>query len=195
MLRITAYADRLEKDLETLDWPESIKKLQRDWIGRSAGAEVDFYIGSRPAYAAWKADSRRLGLSAQAGRRCAADLHDSARHAVRGNVHGDRAGASVCRAADHAGAEAAVEDYCASAAQERPRPQEDKEKTGVFTGSYAINPVNGQEVPIWIADYVLISYGTGAIMAVPAHDTRDFEFANVQDPDHRGGRSRRCRGR
>ena len=205
MLRITAYADRLENDLDRLDWSESIKALQRNWIGRSTGAEVDFFIGTP------RSDKRRAArgprvqslarrprgrrFSAQARRRRAADLHHPARHALRRHLHGARAGASVRRAADDAGEQAeAVRAYCEQAARKSDLDRTDlaKEKTGVFTGSYAVNPVNGRPVPIWVADYVLISYGTGAIMAVPAHDTRDFEFAQKFEPaDRGGGRSQR----
>ena len=125
-------------------------------------------------------DSREDRLSAQARRRRASHLHDAARHAVRRDVHGDRAGASVRRAAHNAEQNAAKSKRIARQAARKSdldRTELAKEKTGVFTGSYAINPVNGEPMPIWVADYVLISYGTGAIMAVPAHDERDFEFA------------------
>jgi leucyl-tRNA synthetase len=163
-----------------LDWSEGIKKLQRDWIGRSTGAEVDFFIGpgGESGVDSWKAERARA-VSPQTRRRGAADLHHASRHAVRRHLHGDRAGASVRRAADDAAQKQAVERLLQKAAgkSDLERTELAKEKTGVFTGSYAINPVNGEEVPIWIADYVLISYGTGAIMAVPAHDERDYEFA------------------
>ncbi len=96
MLRITAYADRLEDDLAALDWSDGIKKLQSDWIGRSTGAEVDFFIGAPGDYAPWKASRQRGGFPRKAERRRAAHLHDAARHAVRGHVHGDRARTSVC---------------------------------------------------------------------------------------------------
>jgi len=178
MLRITAYADRLEKDLDTLRWPESIKQMQRDWIGRSVGAEVDFYIGDRSRYAAWRAARSRSGYP----RKPADDvlrIYTPRPDTLFGATY-------MVIAPEHPFVErfttreqkAAVEAYCARAAARSDRErQEDKEKTGVFTGSCAVNPVNDQEVPIWISDYVLITYGTGAIMAVPAHDTRDFEFA------------------
>jgi leucyl-tRNA synthetase len=178
MLRITAYADRLEKDLDGLNWPESIKQMQRDWIGRSTGAEVDFYIGDRTAYQAWRAGRAKSGFPRNAGDEVLR-IYTTRPDTLFGATY-------MVIAPEHPFVErlttpdqkAAVEAYCARAAARSDRErQEDKEKTGVFTGSTAVNPVNGQEVPIWISDYVLISYGTGAIMAVPAHDTRDFEFA------------------
>jgi leucyl-tRNA synthetase len=180
MLRITAYADRLERDLETLQWPESIKQMQRDWIGRSVGAEVDFYIGSRAEVATWKAGRRQTGYPRRAGEdvlriyTTRPDTLFGATYMVIAPEH------PFVHRLTTPEQRAAVEAYCARAAARSDRErQEDKEKTGVFTGSYAVNPVNDQEVPIWIADYVLISYGTGAIMAVPAHDTRDYEFAEL----------------
>ncbi len=204
MLRITAYADRLEKDLEQVDWPESIKKLQRNWIGRSTGAEVDFFIGAElnaggkptPAeFEAWKSAPYEERLSGQAGGRRAAHLHDAARHALRRDLHGHRAGASARRAADDARQCAAGERLLRARRRARAisiAPSWPRNKTGVFTGSFAINPVNGEPMPIWIADYVLASYGTGAIMAVPAHDERDFEFAQaVRAADRAGRRSGR----
>ena len=192
MLRITAYADRLEKDLEGLDWSEGIKALQRNWIGRSTGAEVDFFIGEADARAprvagaefeAGKARSRESRLSAQARRRRPPHLHHAARYALRRDLHGDRARASVRRAADDARASKRREGVLRSSRpQERPRPHRARQgKDGRVHRRYAINPVNGEPMPIWVADYVLISYGTGAIMAVPAHDERDFEFAKQFD--------------
>jgi leucyl-tRNA synthetase len=179
MLRITAYADRLEKDLEGLDWSEGIKKLQRDWIGRSTGAEVDFYIGDADKFDAWKEMRSRSGYP----RKPAEDvlrIYTTRPDTLFGATY-------MVIAPEHPFVErlttpeqkSAVEGYVAKAASksDRERQEETKHKTGVFTGSYALNPVNGAQVPIWIADYVLISYGTGAIMAVPAHDERDFEFA------------------
>ena len=180
MLRITAYADRLERDLETLQWPESIKQMQRDWIGRSVGADVDFYIGPRAEYADWKANRARDGYPRKPGDEVLRiyttrpDTLFGATYMVVAPEH------PFVQRLTTPGQQAAVEAYCARAAARSDRErQEDKEKTGVFTGSYAINPVNDEEVPVWIADYVLITYGTGAIMAVPAHDTRDFEFAEL----------------
>lgn len=179
MLRITAYADRLENDLEGLDWSEGIKKLQRDWIGRSTGAEVDFYIGSADSFKTWAASRASSGFSETAGDDCLRiyttrpDTLFGATYMVIAPEH-----PAVERLTTAAQREA-VEAYRAAAASksDRERQEEKKKKTGVFTGAYAINPINGQPVPIWIADYVLINYGTGAIMAVPAHDERDYEFA------------------
>ena len=179
MLRITAYADRLEKDLESLDWSDGIKKLQRDWIGRSTGAEVDFYIGAKENVDAWKSDRSASGFP----RKPAADVlrvYTTRPDTLFGATY-------MVLAPEHAAVESlttaeqksAVENYVAKAAEKSDRDRQDDKtkKSGVFTGAYAINPVNDKPIPIWIADYVLASYGTGAIMAVPAHDTRDFEFA------------------
>lgn len=178
MLRITAYGDRLERDLQTVAWPDSIKQMQRDWIGRSMGAEVDFYIGPPDRYDAWRQARARDGYPRRADEdvlriyTTRPDTLFGATYMVIAPEH-----PFVQRLSTPA-QRAAVEAYCARAAARSDRDRlEDKRKTGVFTGSYAVNPVNGQNVPIWIADYVLISYGTGAIMAVPAHDERDFEFA------------------
>jgi leucyl-tRNA synthetase len=192
MLRITDYADRLEKDLDALDWSEGIKQLQRNWIGRSTGAEVDFFIGTilddegKPAekeYQGWLADRKIAGWPRKPDEEVLRiyttrpDTLFGATYMVIAPEH-----PFVERLAQPEQA-AAVRDYCEKSARKSDLDRTDlaKEKTGVFTGSYAINPVNGQAIPIWIADYVLISYGTGAIMAVPAHDTRDFEFAKVFD--------------
>jgi leucyl-tRNA synthetase len=179
MLRITAYADRLAKDLESLDWSEGIKALQRNWIGRSTGAEVDFYIGGEVEFAAWKLSRAKSDLPRKPGDDALRiyttrpDTLFGATYMVIAPEH------PFVERLSQAGERAAVNAYCeiASRKSDLDRTELAKEKTGVFTGSYAINPANGREVPIWIADYVLISYGTGAIMAVPAHDERDFEFA------------------
>jgi leucyl-tRNA synthetase len=212
MLRITAYADRLEKDLAGLDWSEGIKKLQRDWIGRSTGAEVDFFVGlpfevengvpMRDAFEMWK-DIRVKGIPGLDAHPVAAkrrtDRGEKFTFDFSRRPHDDVLRIYTTRPDTLFGAtymviapehpfvarlttpaqKAAVEAYVQKAAAKSDRDRQDvnKQKTGVFTGSYAINPVNGQPTPIWIADYVLISYGTGAIMAVPAHDERDFEFA------------------
>jgi len=192
MLRITSYADRLEKDLDGLDWPESIKLLQRNWIGRSTGAEVDFFIGtfldadgqpSQKEYEGWLVDRKIAGWPRKPDDEVLriyttrADTLFGATYMVIAPEHPfvQRLAAPDCAEA--------VKAYCEKAARKSDLDRTDlaKEKTGVFTGSYAINPVNGEPVPIWVADYVLISYGTGAIMAVPAHDTRDFEFAKLFD--------------
>jgi leucyl-tRNA synthetase len=179
MLRITAYADRLEEELEDLDWPEGIKHLQRNWIGRSAGAEVDFYIGDEKKYDDWKATRAKTGFPRKPADdvlriyTTRPDTLFGATYMVIAPEH-----PFVKRLTTPATA-TKVQEYCDAAARKSDldRTELAKDKTGVFTGSYAHNPVNGRAVPIWIADYVLISYGTGAIMAVPAHDERDFEFA------------------
>jgi leucyl-tRNA synthetase len=174
MLRITAFAERLLQDLDTIDWSDSLKEMQRNWIGRSEGAEVDFKLEESEEFI-------RVFTTRP-------DTLFGATYMVLAPEH---------RLVDQLTTEEqwqAMEDYRAHAARKSDleRTELAKEKTGVFTGAYAINPVNGGKIPIWIADYVLISYGTGAIMAVPAHDTRDFEFATkfklpvvqvVQPPD------------
>lgn len=179
MLRITAYADRLESDLAGLEWPDGIKKLQRDWIGRSTGAEVDFFIGQQADYASWKGHRKTTGFPRKPEDdvlrvyTTRPDTLFGATYMVIAPEHPfvDRLTTSE--------QQQAVEQYRAQAATktDRERTEQAKEKSGVFTGSYAIDPVNNESIPIWVADYVLVSYGTGAIMAVPAHDTRDFEFA------------------
>ncbi len=209
MLRITAYADRLEKDLDGLNWSEGIKMLQRNWIGRSTGAEVDFFIGSfldengKPSqkeFDGWITDRKLGGWPRKPGDEVLRiyttrpDTLFGATYMVIAPEH-----PFVERLSSPEQAEA-VREYCEKAARKSDLDRTDlaKEKTGVFTGSYAINPVNGKAIPIWVADYVLISYGTGAIMAVPAHDTRDFEFAKqfdlpiitVVDPGEAAGEAR-----
>ncbi len=186
MLRITAYADRLESDLESLDWSEGIKALQRNWIGRSTGAEVDFFIGragdqprAAEEFRTWAQERSKTGFHANPGDdvlriyTTRPDTLFGATYMVLAPEHPfvDRLTTGEQREA--------VNAYRASAARKSDLDRTDlaKVKTGVFTGSFALNPVNGQAIPIWIADYVLMGYGTGAIMAVPAHDTRDFEFA------------------
>ena len=183
MLRITAYADRLENDLEQVDWPDGIKKLQRDWIGRSTGAEVDFYIGDPNTIDAWK--QRRTASGCPRNPESDAlrvyttrpDTLFGATYMVISPEHG---ALEQLTTEEQSGT---VKKYCNDAAMKSDRDRQDDrtKKTGVFTGSFAINPVNGKPVPIWVADYVLATYGTGAIMAVPAHDVRDFEFAKTYD--------------
>jgi leucyl-tRNA synthetase len=199
MLRITSYADRLEEDLKDVDWPEGVKALQRNWIGRSTGAEVDFYVGtgqgkqSLDGYASWKA--ARAGTPPGAtGSASASSLPGFPRKPADDvlRIYTTRPdtlfGATyMVIAPEHpavarlttAEQKAAVEAYCDQAARKSDLDRTDlaKTKSGVFTGAYAVNPVNAERVPIWVADYVLMGYGTGAIMAVPAHDERDFEFA------------------
>jgi len=159
MLRIPLYAERLLSGLDKLDWPEGVKDMQRNWIGRSTGAEVDFPID---------------GLDA--GLRVYTTRPDTLFGATYMVIAPEHAMVNEIVTGDH---RKAVSDYikAASVKSDLDRTDLAKEKTGVFTGRYAINPVNDKMIPIWVADYVLIGYGTGAIMAVPAHDTRDFEFA------------------
>lgn len=183
MLRITAYADRLENDLEPLGWSPGIKKLQSDWIGRSTGAEVDFFVGDAASVDAWKASRAKSGYPEHPGDdvlriyTTRPDTLYGATYMVIAPEH------PFVERLTTPGQQEAVEGYRAAAGSksDRERTENAKAKTGVFTGSYAVNPVNGVPVPVYIADYVLISYGTGAIMAVPAHDTRDFEFAKAYD--------------
>jgi leucyl-tRNA synthetase len=160
LLRITAYAERLLEDLEGLDWSESIKKMQRDWIGKSEGAEVDFALES--------------GLKIRVFT-TRPDTLFGATYMVLAPEH------SLVEAITAPEQRAAVQAYRTEAARKSDleRTELSKKKTGVFTGAYAINPVNDKKIPIWIADYVLASYGTGAIMAVPGQDERDWEFAEV----------------
>ncbi|MFN6163901.1 MAG: leucine--tRNA ligase [Planctomycetota bacterium] len=183
MLRITSYADRLLGDLDQLDWPVGIKKLQADWIGRSTGAEVDFPVIEASAFAAWKTNRSRSGFPREAGNdvlriyTTRPDTLYGATYMVVAPEH-----PLVPKITMSAQSEA-VTAYCKAASfkSDRDRTEGEKKKSGVFTGAYAINPVTGGPIPIWVADYVLISYGTGAIMAVPAHDTRDYEFAKTYD--------------
>lgn len=183
MLRITAYADRLANDLDGVDWAEGIKNQQRVWIGRSVGAEVDFYTGPAESWADWQRTRAASRWPSVAGEDCLRifttrpDTLYGATYMVVAPEHPQLSRWTT------AGQAQTVADYCqaATSKSDRERQDEKKTKTGVFTGSLAINPANGQPVPIWVADYVLIGYGTGAIMAVPAHDQRDFEFAQQFD--------------
>ncbi len=164
MLKITAYAQRLLDDLEGLDWPEGVLEMQRQWIGRSEGAEVRFDIGGH--------DASFVVYTTRP------DTLFGASYCVLAPEH-----PLVPTITTEAQREA-VEDYVAVARNRSDRDRQvaaEKEKTGVFTGAYAINPVNGEKVPVWVADCVLMSYGTGAIMAVPAHDERDHAFARKFD--------------
>ena len=197
MLRITAYADRLENDLEGLDWSEGIKKLQRDWIGRSVGAEVDFYVGQasslpsqepgarsqEPGFKNWKAARAETGFPKKPSDdvlRIYTTRPDTLFGATYMVIAPEHPFVARLTASEQ---KASVDAYVQAAASksDRDRQEVTKKKTGVFTGSFAINPVNGAQVPVWVADYVLWGYGTGAIMAVPAHDERDFEFAKQFD--------------
>ncbi len=164
VLKITEYAERLLQDLDELDWPESVKIMQRNWIGKSIGAEVDFAVADKDG----KATDKKLRVYTT---RC--DTLFGATYMVVSPEH------PLVKELTTAEQKAAVEKYIEDAAKKSDLERTDlaKDKTGVFSGSYAINPVNGKQIPIWVADYVLISYGTGAIMAVPAHDTRDWDFA------------------
>jgi leucyl-tRNA synthetase len=159
VLKITAYADRLLEDLEELDWPESLKEMQRNWIGRSEGAEIRFKVdGTDETYTVFTTRP---------------DTLFGATYSVLAPEH------ELVEKITTPEQKAAVQAYLDQVKTKSDLERTDlaKEKTGVFTGAYAINPANGEKIPIWIADYVLVSYGTGAIMAVPAHDERDYEFA------------------
>ena len=158
MLKITAYAERLLNDLDKLDWPEKVKKMQTDWIGKSYGAEVDFPI-----------DGRDEKITVYTTR---PDTLYGATFMVLAPEH------ELAKSLATDATREAVEKYIFdSSMRSNVDRMQAKEKTGVFTGSYAINPLNGEKTPIWLSDYVLADYGTGAIMCVPAHDDRDFEFA------------------
>ncbi|SHQ04608.1 leucyl-tRNA synthetase [Mycobacteroides abscessus subsp. abscessus] len=159
VLKITAYADRLLEDLEELDWPESLKDMQRNWIGRSEGAEITFNIEGN--------DGQFTVFTTRP------DTLFGATYAVIAPEHA--LVESITTAEQRDAVQAYIEQIKSKSDLERTDLA--KDKTGVFTGAYAINPVNGAKMPIWIADYVLVSYGTGAIMAVPGHDERDYEFA------------------
>ncbi len=167
MLRITAYADRLLADLDQVDWPEPIKQMQRNWIGRSEGAEIDFPLASDAgkSHPAIRVFTTRP------------DTVFGATYMVLAPEH------PLVDAITTADQRSAIQAYQrqAAAKSDLERTELTKKKTGVFTGAYARNPVNDKQIPIWIADYVLASYGTGAIMAVPGQDERDWEFAEVFD--------------
>jgi len=175
MLKITAYAERLLADLETLDWPDHIKDMQRHWIGRSEGADV--WFGAEASIPEAVVDGNRVRRRAA---RVEFKIYTTRPDTLFGATY-------IVLAPEHPlvqhltsrEQQRAVEQYRQAALRksEFERSELTKEKTGVFTGAYAVNPVNDEKIPIWIADYVLASYGTGAIMAVPAHDQRDFEFA------------------
>ena len=158
MLKITKYADRLLNDLDKLDWPEKVKKMQADWIGKSYGAEVDFPVEGR--------DEKITVYTTRP------DTLYGATFMVLAPEH------ELAKSLANDETREAVEQYIYDASMKSNVDRmQSKEKTGVFTGSYAVNPLNGALVPIWLSDYVLADYGTGAIMCVPAHDDRDFEFA------------------
>lgn len=162
MLKITAYADRLIEGLDTVDWPEKVKKMQKEWIGRSEGAEVVFPVKDSD-----------LKITVYTTR--PDTLHGATFMVVAPE-------AEIARGLASPEQKDAVEAYILKTSQKSSvERMADHEKTGVFTGSYAVNPINGKEIPIWLSDYVLADYGTGAIMCVPAHDDRDFAFAKKFD--------------
>ncbi len=163
MLRITAYADRLIDDLDLVDWPENIKLLQRNWIGKSVGAEVDFKIDLSD-------ETIRVFTTRPDTLFGATYMVLAPEHELVATITTPQRSEAVRAYQKQAAAKSTID-----------RQADAKEKTGVFTGGYAINPVNGEKIPVWIADYVMMGYGTGAIMAVPAHDSRDFEFAQKFD--------------
>ncbi|SIO59490.1 leucyl-tRNA synthetase [Singulisphaera sp. GP187] len=177
MLRITAYADRLAEEIEFVDWPRAIKEMQRNWIGRSEGAEVDFFVG--PDVSQWR-EARRAGGWPESPGSDAIRVFTTRPDTLFGATY-------MVLAPEHPLVDRlttpeqreAVEAYrrATSGKSDLDRTDLAKTKSGVAIGASAVNPVTGQSVPIWIADYVLMGYGTGAIMAVPGHDIRDFEFA------------------
>ena len=161
MLRITSYAERLIDELEPLDWPEGIKLLQKNWIGKSEGAEVDFDVEGHKVTVFTTRPDTLFGAT----------------YMVLAPEH------PLVATITTAGQQAAVAAYVENCASKSDMDRGDlnKDKSGVFTGAHAVNPVNQEKIPVWIADYVMMGYGTGAIMAVPAHDERDFEFAKKFD--------------
>jgi leucyl-tRNA synthetase len=181
MLRITAYADRLLDDLETVDWPEPIKLMQRNWIGKSTGAEIDF-VSERAESAG--APARAPGVFPEEIPPFTLRVYTTRPDTLFGVTF-------MVLSPEHPlvdhfttdGQRAAVDAYREASARKSDIERTDlsKEKTGVFTGGYVAHPVTGERVPVWLADYVLMSYGTGAIMAVPGHDVRDHEFAETFD--------------
>ncbi|MDR1996737.1 MAG: leucine--tRNA ligase [Candidatus Margulisbacteria bacterium] len=193
MLKITAYAERLLDDLELLDWPEPIKLMQRNWIGKSIGAEVEFELAaerSRGGQSMGEVEGH--SASTPLGGQSVGGAEPTAKLKIFTTRPDTLYGATfMVVAPEHpllakitsAAQKAEVEKYVQQTKlkSDLERAHLEKDKTGVFTGGYAINPVNGRKIPIWVADYVLISYGTGAIMAVPAHDERDMAFAQKYD--------------
>ena len=167
MLKITAYAEQLLEDLEELDWPQSVKSMQRNWIGKSTGAEIEFRLAAGDGRTA---DEQKITVYTTRP-----DTIFGATYLVLAPEH-----PLVMRIAG-AGQKEAVAQYISDTAKKSDLERTDlaKKKTGVFTGAYAVNPLTNKQIPIWISDYILISYGTGAVMAVPAHDERDWEFAKT----------------
>ncbi len=192
-MRITAYSDRLLDDLDGLDWPEAIKLQQRNWIGRSEGARVDFPVDDHAITVFTTRQDTLFGATYMV----LAPEHELVEKIVPASWP---EGTHEVWTGGHATPAEAVAAYRAQAASKSDveRQAEAKDKTGVFTGAYAVNPVSGEQVPVFIADYVLMGYGTGAIMAVPAHDSRDFAFARafelpmrcVVEPSDAGARTR-----
>ncbi|MCS4536503.1 leucine--tRNA ligase [Corynebacterium sp. HS2168-gen11] len=175
MMRITAYSDRLIDDLDLLDWPDKVKSMQRNWIGRSRGAEVDFTSQGHTLTVFTTRPDTLFGATYMV----LAPEHELVDALVAGGS-GSYEGIDARWTFGESTPASAVAAYRATiAAKSDLERQENKEKTGVFLGAYATNPVNGEQIPVFIADYVLTGYGTGAIMAVPAHDTRDYEFATT----------------
>ena len=159
VMRITDYADRLLDDLDTLDWPESIKTSQRNWIGRSSGAEISFKVDANNEIEVFTTRPDTIFGATY--------LVLAPEHPVVDLIVTEDQKKEINKYKETALSKSDLE-----------RQENQKNKTGVFTGSYAINPMSKSKIPIWVSDYVLYGYGTGAIMAVPAHDERDFEFAN-----------------
>ena len=164
MLKITEYADRLLEGLDGLDWPEKVKKMQTDWIGKSYGAEVDFPVEGRD-------EKIKVYTTRPDTLYGATFMVLSPEHELTKSLATDETREAVEKYIQDAANKSNVDRMSVS----------DKDKTGVFTGSYCINPMNGAKIPIWTSDYVLADYGTGAIMCVPAHDDRDFAFAKKFD--------------
>ncbi|WP_428768423.1 leucine--tRNA ligase [Treponema sp. HNW] len=180
ILKITAYAERLLQDLDELDWPESVKAMQKNWIGKSEGAEVTFKIADtdgKGAAAQGTADGAAASEEGITVYTTRPDTLFGATYMVIAPEH------KLVNRLTTAEQKKAVDAYVEQAAKKSDLERTDlaKTKTGVFTGSYAVNPVNGAKIPVWISDYILISYGTGAVMAVPAHDERDWDFAKAFD--------------
>ncbi|MCE9632306.1 MAG: leucine--tRNA ligase [Planctomycetia bacterium] len=189
MLRITAYADRLERELEGLDWPASIKKLQCDWIGRSTGAEVDFLILTagapaetiRNAFEQWKRDRAETGFPKKPGDdvlRVYTTRPDTLYGVTCMVVAPEHPLVDILTSPAQRNEITAYRDLAARKS-DLDRTDLARGKTGVFTGSHVVHPLTGRPIPVWVADYVLATYGTGAIMSVPAHDDRDHEFART----------------
>ncbi|MGP1522194.1 MAG: leucine--tRNA ligase [Treponema sp.] len=181
ILKITAYAERLLQDLDELDWPESVKAMQKNWIGKSEGAEVTFKIAGTDSQnsAAHGTDGKDSGAgTSEDGITIYTTRPDTLFGATYMVIAPEHKLVSRLTTAEQ---KDAVNAYVEQAAKKSDLERTDlaKTKTGVFTGSYAINPVNGAKIPVWISDYILISYGTGAVMAVPAHDERDWDFAKA----------------